>query len=318
MAPRSFWMRFLSAMVLLGSLFSLVVEAQAQDVPITRVSRLNIDLWPEYDRPAMLVIYRIVVPPEIPLPSRLSLRIPQRAGRPNAVATAATPGDMLVNAPYEYQPATGSPWAWIHVEVNQPYVQIEYYDPALERDGDRRTFTYTWPGDVAANQVVVQIQQPWNASPLTIQPPMEVIGTTDLGLQLYEKDFGPLETGQALTIDIEYTKPDEILTVQQLQAQQPVGGPAPGSPAEVESTSPGGGTDWLPWVLIGAGVVALLGAGWFWWQGQQPARPRAQVHKKKPRSSRTKKGAVRFCPSCGTKGLPGARYCHHCGAPLPS
>ncbi len=302
----------------LGALFGPVADVQAQDAPVEQVAQLQIDLWPEFDRPAMLVIYRITLRPETPLPVRLSLRLPQRAGRPNAVATASSPDVMLVNAAYEYVPATGSPWAWVHVTVNQPYVQVEYYDPALEKQGDQRAFTYTWPGDVGADQVVVQLQQPWNATDLEVQPPLDPLGVTDVGLQLYEKNFGPLSAGQTLTLEIRYSKPDDVLTIQYLesvqQQQQPVGAPgaAPAAPPAATETPPDT-LDLLSQVLIGLGVVALGVAGWFWWQG----RSRVKVSRRTPKPASAKGKAARYCPACGTKALPGARFCHRCGTPLP-
>ncbi len=306
---------------LLSALFGRIIGARAQDTPINQVAQLQIDLWPEFDRPAMLVIYRITLRPDTPLPARLSLRLPQRAGRPNAVATASSPEAMLINAPYEYVPATGSPWAWVHVTVNQPYVQVEYYDPALDKQGEQRSFTYDWLGDIGADEVVVQVQQPWNATNLEIQPPFDSLGTTEVGLQLYQKRFGALSTGQTLTIDIRYNKPDDVLTVQHLQELQQQQGGSLGVPSPATPTTTGLPTtslDVFSQVLIVLGLLALGLAGWFWWRGKEgQIQPRRRSGRKPKGSARKKKDIARYCPSCGTKALPGARFCHRCGTPLP-
>ena len=312
---------------LLPGLLALAARAlgpgwQVQDLPpLERVAVLRMEFWPEYDRPAMLVIYRITLPADATLPGRLSLRIPARAGRPHAVAQAASPQEMLVNAVYEYEAGSGSPWAWVHIQVEQPYVQVEYYDPALEKDGTLRTFLHEWPGDLAVDRLIVHVQQPWNATDLTVEPSLDPIGATGTGLQLYEKDLGALPQGAALRIEIRYHKPDDLLTVQHMQAAQvqpeeaaktsnAEGAKAPTLLARVLER----GTDYLPWVLSGLGILLVAVAGWLWWRNgrEEGVATRSRGGGK----SKGKRPATRICPVCHTRSLPGAQFCHRCGAPL--
>ncbi len=304
-ARRAWWV-----LVLLLGLLPRAV--QAQDPPITRLARLDIDLWPEYDQPAMLVIYRMTLNPE-DVPGRLSLRIPQRAGRPYAVALGASPQSDLLNATYEYQPATGSPWAWVHINVSQPYVQLEYYDPALEKDGQRRSYRFLWPGDLEVGQVVVQVQRPWNAQDLVVDPPLTPVGATTAGIELFERSFGALQAGQTLEIRVEYTKPDDVLTVEHLQAVQApaAGGNLP--PAAVGTTPSRALLGTTEIVLIVAGALLVVASGLWWWRQRGGALPRLA----RPRGPRGGPSRARFCPQCGTRALPGARFCHQCGTPLP-
>lgn len=64
--------------------FFLSVPVRAQQ-GVTFES-VQIDLWPEYDRPDMLVVYRFVLAADAQLPTELSLRIPAAAGTPNAAS----------------------------------------------------------------------------------------------------------------------------------------------------------------------------------------------------------------------------------------
>ncbi len=285
-----------------------VLFPRAETPPLERVALLRMEFWPEFDRPAMLVIYRITLPPDATLPGRLSLRIPTRAGRPHAVAHAPSPDETLINAAYEYQGDAGSPWAWLHIQVEQPYVQVEYYDPALEKEGTLRSFVHEWPGDLEVDRLIVHVQKPWNATDLQVHPPLEPIGATDFGLEMYEKDLGSLPKGTPLQVEIRYHKPDEVLTVEHLEAQQKVGQTPPGPEAKPDTGWwKAAWSTYLPWVLTGLGLLVLGMAGWVWWKERsQPTRGR----------KRGRPGKVRACPVCHARSLPDARYCHRCGAPL--
>jgi len=127
---------------------------------------MQIALWPEYDRPSVLVIYRIVLADQVSLPTRLSLRIPASAGEPNAVAEIDVAAGGLVNVAYARQ--VSGDWATLDFTVRSPEIQVEYYDPALDRQDVSRHFEYLWPGDYTIQALSIEIQQPLGASNLRI------------------------------------------------------------------------------------------------------------------------------------------------------
>ncbi len=91
-------MRKLMLMLTLLILLMFVpVPAQAQSV--IHLSSVSVDIWPEYDQPAVLMIYQITLASDTTLPASLSLRIPSGV-EINAVAVV-DPTQGLVNAPYE-------------------------------------------------------------------------------------------------------------------------------------------------------------------------------------------------------------------------
>jgi len=65
------------AFILLIVFFVSTTAAQAQDTP--SFETITIDLWPEYDRESLLVIYKAELSPEITLPVDVTLRIPVEA-----------------------------------------------------------------------------------------------------------------------------------------------------------------------------------------------------------------------------------------------
>ena len=68
----------LGLLILLVGFFASTYDVGAQN-DIT-FAGLEIDLWPEYDRPDMLVIYRITLDNSVKLPAQLTLRIPAAVG----------------------------------------------------------------------------------------------------------------------------------------------------------------------------------------------------------------------------------------------
>ena len=63
------------------------------------LARLEVGLWPEYDRADVLVIYRGTIAPGAQLPAVVKLRIPALAGAPNAVAEDR--GEGLVSLAFD-------------------------------------------------------------------------------------------------------------------------------------------------------------------------------------------------------------------------
>ena len=119
------------------------------------------DLWPEYDRQAVLVIYRITLPPSVSLPVDLTIRIPAASGEPSAVAVkqaTATGETSLFTIPYTRQ--VSGEWALIQMTATNPEVQLEYYNSGLLKQEQSRQYEYRWPGDYAVNSFSIQVQHP--------------------------------------------------------------------------------------------------------------------------------------------------------------
>jgi len=210
--------------VLLVALLGVALPARAQ----TEISlaSLTIDLWPEFDRPTVLVMYNMTLASQVSLPAEVKLRIPTN-GLPNAVAVCQADGQCF-NAPYETRPQ--GTWTVVSLQATMPDIRLEYYDPGLKKDGPSRRYTYTWLGDYAADAVKVSVQQPNGAENMHTKPGVFNPITGVDGLKYYELNAGALEAGQTFQIEVDYQKKDEQLTYNNL----PV---APSEP--VDSTESG-------------------------------------------------------------------------------
>jgi len=125
--------RFLYLIFLLVLVFPMGVSAQ-DDV---RLAYLQIDLWPEYDRSEMLVILRASLAADVSLPVDVTFRIPAAAGEPNAVAVRQPDGSLFTE---KYERQVEEQWAYITFKATTPDIQVEYYDPQLEKSDDARHY----------------------------------------------------------------------------------------------------------------------------------------------------------------------------------
>lgn len=308
--------RILALLLLAALVFPGIAHAQRQQ-NITFES-IQIDLWPEYDRQAMLVIYRAQISPDTELPVNLSLRIPASAGEPNAVAVRPTDGSPL-NTEYERQ-VLGD-WAYINLTATFPEVQIEYYDPSIVRDGESREFVFNWPGDYAVDTVIMLVQQPTGATNMSTIPRLSAVTQDSFGLVYLGGEIGAVAEGETFTLTVAYEKQTDDLTVNFL----PVESSAPlaeDTPGRMSLTSA------LPWVMgiVGLGVIAI-GVYWYWSTGRRkqraprrpaaakPANGRARVVEPELREPISEEASV-FCHQCGKRANHGDKFCRSCGTRL--
>jgi hypothetical protein len=284
----------------------LVSPVHAQD--ITAIDTLQIDIWPEYDRSGVLVIYRINLSKDTPLPAQISLRIPREAKKPFNLAMQNVDG--LYNLKYET--AIAGNWVAISFTTPSSEIQMEYYDPRLTEDNEDHYFEYTWPGDYPVHSLTLQVQKPLNATEIHTSPDM---GSGELGtdgLVYFNRNVGEVPSGNTFQISVTYTKADDSLSVylQPVQPSEPITDHTTGRVSFIEM---------LPWMVGGLGVL-LIGGGalWYWQSGREDTMPRparknnAEHHK----SQNPVEADNVYCQQCGKRADPGDLFCRSCGAKL--
>ncbi len=257
-----------------------------------RLASLQIEIWPEFDRPAALVILKGELAANAALPAAVSLRMPASSGGPTAVAASTGLNAKLFNVKYERKDADD--FITLTFEVPERFFHIEFYDPLSMRTPDR-DYTYVWPGDPAADRLGVIVQEPAAASNLSVQPNLEATAAGQDGLRYRSAELGAFEAGKQLSIKVRYTKTDSRISSEILQLKTPDSSPVPAT---------GSGKPPFGWVLVlGVAPALLIGAGaaFLWWRRRRKASA-AQ--------------SAGFCPKCGAQSASGDRFCAKCGAPL--
>jgi hypothetical protein len=286
-------------LLILALMVSLIAPgfARQEENPV-KISRMEIDLWPDYDRP------QVQISNETELPVRISLRMPREAIIPYKVAMRDLDG-LLYNLEYSLEPQ-GS-WYQLVLTTSSNELYIEYYDPRLVRTEDERTYDFSWICDYPIDKLVIKAQQPRNSEELNISD----------DLVYYTSDFGPLPTGITFNAQFSYTRINAELSASNL----PVTAATPFSQDTGFSYTVSNvitqvldnrslvvaGTLILGGILLMV-AVSLVAGSW-----ANPFSSWLKDTSKKKGSPEELGIHIQYCPNCGKRINPGDRYCRGCG-----
>jgi hypothetical protein len=282
------------------------VSAQGEVI----INELQVRLWPEYDRPNLLVIYDFVLAPGTTLPAKATLRIPLDA---EVIAVANFVNGQLTNVPFE-GPVTNGEWQEVTMSItsNSAY-HLEYYT-ALQKNGSNRHFNYIWPGDYSINTLVVEVQEPVNTTSFSSKPALPNTGKSENGLSLHSGTFGSVKAGEQWVLGVDYTRSTDELSATG-QGVQP-GGDLLDQTGATNSATTQFLARYLPYILASVAVLLIaVGVAWYWLSGRDTTsghRGRKR-HSTQPVSAQSDQA---YCHQCGKRAQPGDKFCRACGIRL--
>jgi hypothetical protein len=298
---------FLALALALALLQPAPVHAQAAATANPRLASLGIEIWPEYDRPAALVILRGTLAEDAKLPAAVTLRLPGTSGGAAAVAYSTTADGSLLNMKHER--ATTGEFVTVKFETPTRFFHVEFYEP-IPTTSAARSYRYVWQGDLAAARIMLVVQEPATATDMAVEPNLDRTQTGQEGLRYRTGELPAQEPGKPLAIAVRYTKTDARPTAEILKpttsasaaAAAPANPAASASPAAAPAALPGadrGG--WPVWAapLAAFVLLGLLGAAFVLWRWS--------------RESRGEPPTQRVCAKCGAAQAPGNKFCGNCG-----
>lgn len=291
-------------LLILGTVAIAAWPSVAQTEP--RIGGLRVDLWPEYDRPEMLIVYRGVLPSDLAVPATLSLRIPARVAQPHAVAYQDEAGDLFEA---EYSTTATAEWLIVTLETPVSNFQLEFYD-ALTYEGAQHSYTFNWPGDYAVDQLDLFLLPPSGATDIQTEPALTFI-ESDSGSPGYVGALGSLAAGQESEVMVSYN-------AAAVTANEPIS----------LSTDTDEDTNYTPAiVLIVMGTLALVIGATLWYTRRpitQPSevpptpkrRAKGQTRASRKRPKRREPSPTNRCAKCGRPLRAEDRFCGGCGTPV--
>ncbi len=184
----------------------------------TDLEFMQLEFWPDYDKPSVLVLITGAVFAGVALPAEIVIPVPQDA-EINAVAEITEAG--MTSIDYALQGDT------VLFQSVSPEFRVEYYVPYASR-GSTRSYDFEWLSPYAINRLAVQIQRPINAAELISEPPHSRVfsGPTD-GLDYFLFDPRSLPQGTPYRLRFSYDMTSDVLTADELNSSAPN---PPGSP----------------------------------------------------------------------------------------
>jgi hypothetical protein len=234
-------------MVLLLPLVSAAAEPEA-----TALDSLVVEIWPDYDKAAVLVLLTGTLPANSPLPARVTLPLPATA-QVNAVARI-DPRDGVMRDDILSSPSIGE----LTLITPDPAFRVEYYQPYAVTD-KQRTFDFTWQAGLSVASFRVKVQRPAAATSFRTVPT-----TTDIVRNANEINYHTfaarsVPAGTPFKLHVGYEMDLPRLTVQIQPPPSPV--PAQSRPS-ARALSDRPGTHWPLLAILAGSLLVVLALIW--------------------------------------------------------
>ncbi len=288
------WILFLALVTLF--IFPPFAAAQGQ----VTIDSVTVSLWPEYDKPDMLVINYIMLSKNTSLPAQLDVRVAADAVL-NTVAVGEASGSVTDQG-IEYTTKKDGEWLVISVIATGSAVQVEYYSPSLQKNAALRSYSHNWLSDYDVANFGVVFQQPFDATDFASSLSLQDDGVHSDNMQYYISNVGFVPAGKALTFDVRYQKPTDVLSVSRLEVQ----------PVVVSEDTPGRVSlnNYLPYIIGGLGVIMIVGGLLYY---RQSGRNVSKKSRRRHAEGGEGETGV-YCAQCGTRARGGDRFCRTCGS----
>ena len=291
-----------------GSLFLLALlavgppsEGRAQS-QVTGLQALTVQIWPDYDRPSVLVMLTGNLGPGAPAPAVVNLPLPSEA-QLNAVARIDASGKMIADIVYSTDAGK------LTLATPDPSFRVEYYLP-YRVDGDMRVFAFSWLADLAVGELSVLVQKPARASSLVTRPEASRVVRGKDGLDYHVLPARAVARGEAFSLQLTY--PAVALSTLALGNPEPAAPPPP-APAARRPAEPAPMADGtFGWALIAVAIGAAGLSMAFTWRIAKNRFAAGRAGSSPPESE----AVPRACPGCGRPSGEEDRFCSSCGSAL--
>jgi hypothetical protein len=292
------WVRRVVAFALLVVVFAAArVEGQSE---AKALEDMKIDLWPEYDRPATLVMYRFRMKADADLSAPIAVPVPANVEDPHAVAWRDDKGSLFVA---DFTRRVEGDRAMVLTRLGSREGQLEFYADILFSGRDR-SFRFEWPGGIDLSDLSFQIQRPAGASEFRVSPAPKRQWEGEDGLTYALVELGPQSPSATPSIEVRYVKDTAALSAPPASPSSPPALESRTEPTPAPST----------WIVAAGGVAAGVLA-FALVQALRRSRSLA-VKADAPRGPSGDSRKSIFCHECGTKGRRTDSFCMNCGTRL--
>lgn len=295
-------------LLLLLLLFLPAPFVQAQTA--VTLESLEVELWPDYDEAAVLVLLTGTLAPNIPLPATLTLPLPD--GADFNVAARITPENVMTDQGMTPQVANNQ----VTFTTPDNRFRVEYYQP-YEASDTQHAFTFSWQSDITVEQISVKVQQPVAATDMTVIPAPASVSDGQDGLTYHLLPNQAVAAGDTYNVEVGYTMNTPTLTVNFLSESEESSAADEELPFLDAVPVEDSGFDWQLF-LVALGVLILVVTAIWYLASNRAATNKRRPPKPKPQRPQTAAaqatpGKVNFCHQCGEPLQAEDKFCRNCG-----
>ncbi len=278
----------------------------AQEQKIT-VSNLRISLWPEYDNPQVLVMYKGSVSSSVQLPAEFNLNISPGTTDPHVASVTAAGGH--IHDPFEVK--TDDTGTYVSFVLKERDFHLEFYFNPFKSGVSDKAFTYSYKTYYPVSNFSYEVQQPVGALDFITTPTSFQVFTDEKGISHSQVSAGSLAAGETKKVKVSYFKSNSETSLQKLEKSER-------------------GTD--IYTLIATGVLILLVAMMTYSYFGKSAKKRSKVQRAGAKRKTHMAGAKankpseklvfrsdrvpNFCSNCGEKVDKKSNFCGSCGVKI--
>lgn len=311
--------RVLAILIVFALTLAVWPTAAVAQAELPAFKSLKVSIWPEYDEASVLVIWYGRLADGTALPVTVKYPVPADA----RISSACAIDSSGKHDPQTVERAKDDGGDVASINIDQLTTDIEFYYNPIE-GGGVRDLSYVIKPLHTIESLEVEVQQPLRSTNFAVTPAANAVSSDQAGFQYHRYDFGRVEAGREISLDIDYEKTDATPSV--TPGQQ--GGPA------AQGTNASGGNDLvLPLLLLGSGGIVLVlyfslrntGGG----RGKSRRNARvvatekpAKQRKAAPPPARQsavqpdRQAGARYCTACGAGLRADAAFCSACGQPV--
>jgi len=283
---------------------------------VDTIDTLAVDLWPEYDREAVLVLLTGLLPADAALPATITVPIPEDADL-LVVARITDDGSLFDDITFD-ESVEGQ----VTLTTPDSRFRVEYYIP-YKLEGEERSFRFDWEADVSVNEMRVSVQEPVATVDMTIEPEAFSVAPRQDGFQYHNLSPENVAAGDVYSLAVSYSRASSQLSADLLEPAATTGDT---TSSQSSTSTPNNTINWPTIILASVGAAILAVGAWMIFGDRIMARRYAPAKSAsvtaKPTARKPKTAVsdtptyVQFCHQCGQKSDPDDRFCRSCGTRL--
>jgi len=287
--------------MLLIIIMTMPMAAGFAQTRVSVIDSLGIEIWPDYDKPSVLVLMTGTLPADTPLPASVTLPLPE-AAQLNAVARIDSKDGNMIDDIFSN---TETPGALTFATPDLRF-RVEYYFPYTVNE-NQISFDYTWLADLTVTNFQLRVQRPTSAGTLNTKPVTASVVRSGDGFDYHSFPVRTVPAGESFSLQVDYKIIAAQLSVASLPSSnanlQPDALPAaPGS---------GSGINWPLAAVVAGGLLIIAALIWQIASRRSPPSIRESIGSRVENPQQAK-----FCRNCGEPTGEGDKFCRGCGSEL--